>query len=543
MTTTNINHRAVVSLLIPGIFLALLGCSTSAPHVRGYALGNSKITYPHLSQKEVAKFCRTIRPVQKDPEELFKLASRLQNLGMHRAAIESFNEIISAHPSYVKAHNGKGVSYDLIGYYSKAVKCYRRALEIDPDLDYAWNNLGYSHLLQGQLDPSIEAFQKAIKLNSDSRRYHNNLRLALNKKGLDKEAYSQFRLAPDQKRIHDRVEIVSETDKDLTTPFGTIKRLDEIGLGHGEKVAESSSSEKPDKDDELKIISGTGKDLTSPKGIAQYLYENWLHHRNKVAESSSSVKPGKDDEIEIVSGTGKDLTNPMGTAQNLYEIGLHHEKKIAESSGSEKPGKNDNDNLGIVAGTWNVADTKLDTAQRSDNSEMQRSEHVSGASVADKAVKIESRNPFHLTEINLLPLKVTCAEPGTFNYVKCKQYNLVAAWRQKSAGKIIIPKSTTRISINKKIVLITEYHNQYNNSENLAGKSNSIKMISPIKSENSNIRFLVKKGSGPHPTVGLSVVTSKGPQKSKLSLASNSSNLVKEEYSIKKLVRMGESGI
>jgi Flp pilus assembly protein TadD len=122
----------------------------------------------------------------------------LQKKNKHKIAIAILNEVIQKDPSYDKAYNAMGISYDYLGDYSNAIKSYKLALKINPDLDYVHNNLGYSHLLNGNLDSAIDAFQKAIVLNENNKRYHNNLGLAYAQKGQFDLAIEQFTLAGDE---------------------------------------------------------------------------------------------------------------------------------------------------------------------------------------------------------------------------------------------------------------------------------------------------------------------------------------------------------
>jgi len=105
----------------------------------------------------------------------------------------------------VKAYNGLGTSYDLLGDFPKAIESYRAALRIDPGIDYIQNNLGYSYLLQEKIEDAIEAFKNAVRLNSQDERFHNNLGLAYAMNGEFDKAFEAFKLAGDETKAYYRL--------------------------------------------------------------------------------------------------------------------------------------------------------------------------------------------------------------------------------------------------------------------------------------------------------------------------------------------------
>jgi Flp pilus assembly protein TadD, contains TPR repeats len=102
----------------------------------------------------------------------------------------------------VKAYNGLGVSYDLLGEFSSAVQAYEAALNLNPNLAYVYNNLGYSYLLQKKFDLAIKAFQQALSLDQGNRQYHNNLALAYGKQGKYDLAFNEFKRAGNEEKAH-----------------------------------------------------------------------------------------------------------------------------------------------------------------------------------------------------------------------------------------------------------------------------------------------------------------------------------------------------
>ena len=137
-----------------------------------------------------------------NPDSHYLLACYLQERGRHKEALEAFGKVLLFDPYYVKAYNGMGVSYDLLGEYQKAVESYKTALLLNGDLGYVQNNLGYSYLLQGNIDEAIGHIEKAVALNGAESRFHNNLGLAYGEKGQFDLALKEFKKAGDEATAH-----------------------------------------------------------------------------------------------------------------------------------------------------------------------------------------------------------------------------------------------------------------------------------------------------------------------------------------------------
>ncbi|UCF82893.1 MAG: tetratricopeptide repeat protein [Desulfobacteraceae bacterium] len=194
---------AISLILLGGFFLLFLpGCSALRNMVSWIPFLNSPEEGNDLKNKELAEFVSSIRPHQRSLDSIYRLACYFQERKKHKLAVKEFRKIISIDPTFAKAYNGMGISYDSLGEFPRAVQSYEMALALNPDLDYAQNNLGYSYLLRGDLDSAIEAFQKAITLNNHNRRYHNNLGLAYARKGQFDLAFAEFKLAGDEAGAH-----------------------------------------------------------------------------------------------------------------------------------------------------------------------------------------------------------------------------------------------------------------------------------------------------------------------------------------------------
>lgn len=138
------------------------------------------------------------------------------NLGLLYEAKDDFN---SARDSFKEAIKLKKGNYPLAHYnlarlqifnrdYDGAIKSLALAIEQKNTFSQAYLTLGNAYLLlaiNGQdlkvaeIDLAIKNYQRAIELNNGFYPLaHENLAIALSQKGIDKEAFSEFRLAVEQ---------------------------------------------------------------------------------------------------------------------------------------------------------------------------------------------------------------------------------------------------------------------------------------------------------------------------------------------------------
>jgi Flp pilus assembly protein TadD len=186
--------KANIKQQIRILFILLLTCSflfsTGCSGLRDWWGYDASTANSDLNQ-----FYSSVRPVDGNVESDYRLARYFQKRGKHKFAVDELLNAIRKDPSFIKAYNALGVSYDCLGQFDLAVKSYKFALQLNPELDYVHNNLGYSYLLNGDLDAAIDAFQKAVALNDTNKRYHNNLGLAFARKGQTDMAFEEFKLA------------------------------------------------------------------------------------------------------------------------------------------------------------------------------------------------------------------------------------------------------------------------------------------------------------------------------------------------------------
>ena len=194
-------------LTIMGVFLFVILSSCSVSHFltnRDQTDNTGTLRY-NITKKDLTQFASALRHRERDPDKLYQQALYFQRNKKHKLALEVLEELIftdPSDPSFFKAYNAMGVSYDFIGDHIRAIEAYKRALRLNPDLAYVQNNLGYSFLLQGNLDEAIVAFQKAVSLDYRNHRYHNNLGLAYGKSGQFDKAFFEFTLAGTNAKAH-----------------------------------------------------------------------------------------------------------------------------------------------------------------------------------------------------------------------------------------------------------------------------------------------------------------------------------------------------
>ncbi len=127
---------------------------------------------------ELSKFTSQIRPVKGNPESHYTLARYYQDRGMHKKAIEQLEKSIEIDPTYWRAYNAMGVSYDRLTNYSRAIESYEKALKLNPESYAVLNNMGYSYMMQGNAVLATTLLKKASDMKPDNIRIKNNLGLA-----------------------------------------------------------------------------------------------------------------------------------------------------------------------------------------------------------------------------------------------------------------------------------------------------------------------------------------------------------------------------
>ena len=187
-----------LSIVLIAVIFILNACNSrdSLMHFDGEA--DDKPYSANISDQDVSKFVSSVRKVDGAIEAKYRMARHFQKKNRHKVALAELRDIIHKDPTFVKAYNAMGFSYEYLGDLKKAIRSYKFALKIDPNLGYVHNNLGFAYLLSDNYDSAIDAFQKAIALNNENKRFHNNLGLAYAKSGQFDLALEQFRVTGDE---------------------------------------------------------------------------------------------------------------------------------------------------------------------------------------------------------------------------------------------------------------------------------------------------------------------------------------------------------
>jgi Tfp pilus assembly protein PilF len=189
---------AICLIFLFGFSTFYAGCSS----LRGTS-GNMGQSQKGISGAAgIAEFFAGIRSAKGNPESHYLLACYYQDRGKNREAIEEFKKVLAIDPEYVKAINGLGVSFDLLGEYVLANEFYKLALAKNPNLDYVKNNWGYSLILQKKVEDAIPALKEAVALNVQESLFHNNLGLAYARSGQFDLALKEFSSGGDEAKAH-----------------------------------------------------------------------------------------------------------------------------------------------------------------------------------------------------------------------------------------------------------------------------------------------------------------------------------------------------
>ena len=197
------SRKLIITVL--AFLFVLAGCNSGETLAKRSLETDVEPYSADISDQEVNKFLTSVRKVDGAVEAKYQMARHFQKRNKHKVALIELRDIIQIDPTFVKAYNAMGFSYDCLGDFKKAIGSYKLALKINPNLDYVYNNLGFSYLLSHNYDAAIDAFQKAIALNDRSIRYRNNLGYVYAKKGQYDLAIVQFRKTGDEFSANQRL--------------------------------------------------------------------------------------------------------------------------------------------------------------------------------------------------------------------------------------------------------------------------------------------------------------------------------------------------
>ena len=336
---TNVKQRIriLLILLVTCSFLFSTGCSG----LRDWWGYNASTANSDLNQ-----FYSSVRPVNGTVESDYRLARYFQKRGKHQFAVDELLNAIRKDPSFIKAYNALGVSYDHLGHFDLAVKSYKFALLLNPDLDYVHNNLGYSYLLNGNLDAAIDAFRKAVALDDTNKRYHNNLALAYVRKGQTDMAFEEFKLAENESDTRYKTtqtfkdpdpspspkETAIDTSPEGITPYDNIPK--NVETSHFLAVKEHGLSKDnpeyaliPDNIDEMDLLEKSvqnevkSSNLNSPQENTDKI-EDPVNYTVQVSASENFMDATRLIEMLTKNGFPCPYLNKVGDENTFYRVRL-----------------------------------------------------------------------------------------------------------------------------------------------------------------------------------------------------------------------------
>ena len=303
----NIFRPIEATLLALFFMISISGCYKNETLVGQVPLSDQREKVFSISDKDAENFISSIRKIDGNIEADYRLALHLQKNKRHKIAIEVLKEVVQADPTYVKAYNAMGVSFDYLGDYNRAIHSYKFALMLNSELDYVYNNLGYSYFLNGNLNLAIDAFQKAIAISDRSKLYHNNLGMVYTKKGQLDLAFEQFKIAGDEIHANHQlakllyregkfdlarkyqkkaIQLEASADKQASVPISSKEKFSDASFGAKEKY--------PERELAAVIQDSAQKSLEVEQGpVYEYSYS-----------SSNSKKYKVLAEIEVLNGNG-----------------------------------------------------------------------------------------------------------------------------------------------------------------------------------------------------------------------------------------------
>lgn len=143
------------------------------------------------------KFWNSIRPVSTLPTSHYKLGQYYLHQKKYNKAIDEFSKAIWNDPSFCKAYNGLGISYDALKECEKAEETYEKALVCDPEEAYLYNNYAYSSLLCGNHVKGLALLRKAENLSEGNARIRIDHNIKLAQAMIDREVREAYKKPPE----------------------------------------------------------------------------------------------------------------------------------------------------------------------------------------------------------------------------------------------------------------------------------------------------------------------------------------------------------
>lgn len=143
--------------------------------------------FERAGQKEAMAEPAPLRPrpadLQRNQQDLFLAAVQAEEAGDRQRAIEVYEQIIAADPTYAAAFINLGTIFFHQRQYGRAEALYRHASEVDPEYVLAFFDLGNVLDELDRPEESIAAYEQAVALAPRYGDAHYNLALAYERKG------------------------------------------------------------------------------------------------------------------------------------------------------------------------------------------------------------------------------------------------------------------------------------------------------------------------------------------------------------------------
>lgn len=127
-----------------------------------------------------------------DSRALTNLGTVLDELGRRAEAMQMYLRAIAADQDNADAHHNLGALYAEEGRPRDAVRCFEAAIRARPDAE-GYLNLGMVHFRDDAYDEALACFEQGLKVAPQSSSAIYFTGLALQKKGLYREAADRFR--------------------------------------------------------------------------------------------------------------------------------------------------------------------------------------------------------------------------------------------------------------------------------------------------------------------------------------------------------------
>lgn len=142
-----------------------------------------------------AKTAQTTSSQDQTLSELVQMGTSMLESGDLGAALQAYEQVVSAFPDRPEGHNNLGALYTSTGDFERAEECFSRVLEILPDNPGIFYNRGMARSSQEKFDSARADFMKALEFDTSDVDCLNNLGVMDFMQGKFKDARIQFRHA------------------------------------------------------------------------------------------------------------------------------------------------------------------------------------------------------------------------------------------------------------------------------------------------------------------------------------------------------------